>query len=127
LDLSPDNKRLVFATELRHKGKINILTIPVSGGSPTELYESQESEGGILVPRQLTWTPDGNYILFAKNEKKGSSVCRLSSAGGDPEVIWNSENRVSGLSVHHNGKQIVVSTFLQEQTIWVMENFLPEN
>ncbi len=100
------------------------MIIPVSGGQPTELCRFQESKGGIRVHDTITWTPDGNYVLFTKNEEKGSTVCRVPSKGGDPEMIWRSKVRMTGLSVHPNGKEIAVSTYLQEHTIWVMENFL---
>jgi beta-lactamase regulating signal transducer with metallopeptidase domain/Tol biopolymer transport system component len=125
LDLSPDGKRLVFVVEASNEARASILTIPVSGGEATELCRFQESKGGIRVARQLTWTPDGNYVLFVRNEEKGSTVWRVSSGGGDPEVIWTSKDRLAGLSVHPEGDRIAVSSYLQEQSIWVMENFLP--
>ena len=125
LDLSPDGKRLVFVVEASEEARASVLTIPVSGGEATELCRFQESKGGIRVPRQLTWTPDGNYVLFVRNEEKGSTVWRVSSGGGDPEVIWTSKDHVAGLSVHPAGDRIAVSSYSQEQSIWVMENFLP--
>jgi Tol biopolymer transport system component/beta-lactamase regulating signal transducer with metallopeptidase domain len=126
LDLSPDGKTLAFCEGMPDLRTMRIMTIPVSGGEPTELCKLQEPKGGLQVPVNITWTPDGNYVLFEKKEGKGCSVCRVFYGGGEPEVIWESEDRVAALSMHPNGEEIAVSTYLQEFSIWVMENFLPE-
>ncbi len=125
LKLSPDGEALVFAEEMRDEGKANVLTIQISGGKPTTICRFEESKAGIQVPRGVTWTPDGNYVVFAKNERKGSTVWRVSRNGGDPERIWTSRDRVTNLSFRPDGKEIALSTYIQEQVIWVMENFLP--
>ena len=118
MKLSPDGERLAFVVEDLGEGNAGIMVIPVTGGEPKELYEGH--------PTDITWTPDRHYLLFVMREEKGSAVWRISSKGGDPEVIWKSKDFVTGLSIHPNEKEIAVSTFVQEQTIWVMENFLPK-
>jgi Tol biopolymer transport system component len=126
LDVSPDGKTLIFGNGLPGEGGGQAMAIPVSGGQPTELCRFQERKGGLRTPRQLVWTPDGKYVLFAKSEEKGSTVWRVSCDGGEPERIWVSRDRVTDLSVNSNGKEIAFSTFLQETPVWVLENFLPE-
>ncbi len=122
LDLSPDGKRLVFGTENSDDGTWSILIMPVSGGEPRELYKFHESEG----IRVITWTPDGKYVLFTKNTKKVSALWRISPEGGEPQKLWQSDKRNSGLSIHPDGQQIAFSTGELDLEIWVMENFLPE-
>ena len=126
LDLSPDGKRLVFGTENSDDGTWSILIMPVSGGEPRELYkffqESEESEGIGFI----TWTPDGKYVLFTENTKKVSALWRISPEEGEPQKLWQSDKRNSGLSIHPDGQQIAFSTYEQDMEIWVMENFLPE-
>lgn len=126
LDLSPDGKRLVFVTGNPEEGTWSILIMPVSGGEPRELCKIQGSDA--LWSSDLTWTNDGNYVLFAKYEKKGSTVWRISAEGGEPEMIWESKDRgfVVSLSVHPQGSKIAISSLIQESEFWVMENFLPE-
>ncbi len=127
LELSPDGRTLVFCTDEDEtpEGKVSILTLPVLGGEPKELCNFEEYMGGIQVPRDVKWTYDVNHVLFATSDKMGSTVWRVSSQGGDPEVILKSKDRVHSLSVHPKGKEIAVCTYLQESAIWAMENFLP--
>ncbi len=124
--LSPDGRKLAFSEEVREEGTGRILIILTSGGEPTELCGFDESKGGIQVPKDVTWTPDGNYILFARPAKRGSTVFRVSSEGGDPRVIGRFKDRVSNLSVHPSARDIAISTYMQEHSIWVMEAFLPQ-
>jgi Tol biopolymer transport system component len=127
LDVSPDGKTLVFGNGLSGEGQGQVMSMSVSGGQPTELCRFQEPKGGLKTPRQLAWTPDGNYVLFAKKEEKGATVRRVSSSGGEPEVIGALKDSVTDLSIHPNGDEIAISTYMQEHAIWVMENFLPED
>ncbi len=122
LDLSPDGKLLFFGTEDRDKGIWSISIMPVSGGEQKELCKFKELER----IRDVTWTPDGKYLLITENKKKGSILWRLSPEGRDPQKLWQSKNKNAGLSIHPEGKQIAFSTYIIERETWVMENFLPE-
>jgi len=122
LDLSPDGNRLVFGTENSDDGTWSILIMPISGGEPRELCKLHESER----IRFITWTPDGKYVFFTENTKKVSALWRISPEGGDPQKLWQSDKRISGLSIHPDGQQIAFSTSEHDEEIWVMENFLPE-
>jgi len=129
LDLSSDGKRLVFVTRNPDKETWDILIMLVSGGEPRELCKLQGSD--VLWSSDVTWTPDGNYVLFAKyDEKKGSTVWRIPAEGGEPEMIWQSKDPdgfVVSLSVHPQGSKIAISFLIQEKEFWVMENFLPKD
>ncbi len=123
LDLSPDGKRLVFGTDNSDDRTYSVLIMPVSGGEPRELCKFHES-GRI---RLITWTPDGKYVLFTENVKKGEwALWRISPEGGEPQKLWQSDKGNFGLSIHPDGQQIAFSTSEQDLEIWVMENFLPE-
>ncbi|MCK4788920.1 MAG: PD40 domain-containing protein, partial [Desulfobacteraceae bacterium] len=121
LNLSPDGKRLVFGNNNEDEGTCSILIMPVSGGEPRELCKFQAS----LVPWVVTWTPDGEYVLYTEKVKEGCDLWRISPDGGDPQKLWQSDKRNSGLSIHPDGQQIAFSTYEQDEEIWVMENFLP--
>jgi Tol biopolymer transport system component len=122
LDLSPDGERLVCGTMNEKEATTSLLILPVSGGEPRELFKFQGLRGTRIV---LTWTPDGEYLLFPEKLKKGSVMWRISPNGGEPEKLWQSDKEYSSLSIHPDGQQIVFSTFEQNIEIWVMENFLP--
>ncbi len=126
LDLSPDGKRVVFGTENSSDGTWSIQIIPVSGGEPRELFKLHESEESEEIGF-INWTPDGKYMLFTENAKKGPALWRISPEGGEPQKLWQSDKRYSGLSIHPDGKQIAFSTYEEDLEIWVMENFLPED
>ena len=103
------------------------MSIPVLGGQSTELCSFQETNEGFNVPRLLVWTPDGNYILFAKKEEKGSAIWRVASEGGIPRRILESSDVVHSLGVNPRGGQIAYSTYMQEGAIWMIENFMSED
>ncbi len=128
LDLSSDGKTLVFVTSNPEEETWSMLIKSVSGGDPRELCKLQGSD--VLWSSDVTWTPDGNYVLFAKyDENKGSSVWRISAEGGEPEMIWQSKDPngfVVSLSVHPQDSKIAVSFLIQEHESWVMENYLPK-
>ncbi len=72
----------------------------------------------------ITWTPDGEYLLFSERVKEGADLWRISPDGGEPEKLLHSDKRYSGLSIHPDGQQIAFSTIDHNEEIWLMENFL---
>ena len=122
LDLSPDGERLVCCIMNEKEATSSLLIMPVSGGEPRELYKLQGLRGS---GKNVTWAPDGEYILFLEKLKQGSVMWRISPDGGEPERLWQSDKEYSSLNIHPDGQQIVFSTFEQNTEIWVMENFLP--
>jgi Tol biopolymer transport system component len=122
LKLSPDGKKLVFGMENSDNGTWSILIMPISGGDPRELLEFHGSKGIDII----SWTPDGEHVLYTENSNKVSALWRISPEGGEPQKIWESDKNISGLSIHPEGQQIAFSTYEQDLEIWVMDNFLPE-
>jgi Tol biopolymer transport system component len=65
LTVSPDSSHLVFLGSIGERPR-TLLTMPTSGGTPTELYPSDAA-----APRptpnvqnwRRTWTPDGRYLI----------------------------------------------------------------
>jgi len=125
LDVSPDDKRLVFGLSdfggVEEKRTWRILMMPAPGGEVQELCKFQ---GGERI-RGLSWAPNGKYVLFTKNDEKGSNLWRITPEGRKPQKLWHSKNRNAGLSIHPNGQQIAFASSFIEVEIRVMENFLP--
>ena len=65
-------------------------------------------------------------MLFTENNTHVSALWRISPEGGEPQKLWQSDKRISGLSIHPYGQQIAFSTSEHDEEIWVMENFLSE-
>ena len=53
---SPDGKEIVFTTNLT--GRFNLWRVPVVGGFPIQLLQSDYRQTGAV------WSPDGKWIVF---------------------------------------------------------------
>jgi Tol biopolymer transport system component len=125
LALSPDGEKLAFVVNDPSKEKKWILCcMPSSGGEARELCSFQGSD----KIRDVSWTSDGKYLLFLERKDRGSSLRRISAEGGEPQVVWDAnEKYVDFMSIHPSGKQIAFSTSVLEYEVYVMENFLPKD
>ena len=77
---SPDGKWLAYYDSASDE----LLKVPVQGGPPIKLCESEDVVG-------LTWTTNG-YIIFADREKSGR-LMRVGENGGTPEEIVLAESK----------------------------------
>ena len=127
LDVSPDGQRLVFAERRSSEALVRVLCIPILGGQPTELCRFQDAGHSAHALRQLMWGPDGSYILSVQYEKEGATLRRIPSEGGEPAVVLRLKPRLNAVSIHPHRDKIAISTFVGEQSIWVMEHFLPQS
>jgi hypothetical protein len=125
--------------------------VPAAGGEPRELLQLQEPEH----IRGMAWTPDGRYLIYllAKMRtvplRNRFSLWRISAEGGAPEQVHEFDARQGApppifvVRVHPDGNLIALVGFvgqmrtpqmrprpqdqeLQDQELWVLENFLPE-
>jgi dipeptidyl aminopeptidase/acylaminoacyl peptidase len=72
-------------------GYQQIFWVPADGGSPRQLTFGATNAGG-----QVSWTPDGQFVLFAANLAKDwerqpnqAEIYRLSISGGTPIALTN--------------------------------------
>jgi Tol biopolymer transport system component len=122
LTLSPDGEKLVFGIRDPETHRESLWILPSSGGEARPFLELQKSER----IQAIDWTPDGEYVLFTKREKNGTSLWRIATEGQEPQKIWESDKRLRDLRVHPEGTQIAFSSVIIENEVWVMENFLLE-
>jgi Tol biopolymer transport system component len=122
LSLSADGSTLVFAIgdspapRLRQGGRLMIM--PSRGGEARELATA---EAPILLG-QPAWTSDGRHILFLRRDKKTSALLRVPREGGRAERLWETQERMLGLSPSPDGRHVAYFTQENEAEIWVMEN-----
>jgi len=121
LALSPDGRKLLFGIAYPEKDAESILIMPVSGEKARELLRLKEA----AVIRAFDWSSDGKHVLFTKAEDYGTSLWQISSDGGEPQKLWQTDKKMRGLHVHPDGHQIAFDTYTQANEVWVMENFLP--
>jgi Tol biopolymer transport system component len=133
LSRSPDGKWLAFANKVNKERIINIVS--TSGKESRRLYSFKDS---VNWATPTEWSPDGNYILFARSSSpendpsyigNRAGLWRIPVDGGEPEKLGMTMFRFHQLSFHPDGKHLAFSSFGPEEVepeLWVMENFLPE-
>ena len=125
---SPDGQSLGFGLYDVERGAGSILIMPISGGKARELLKFQKS--GLIYA--FVWTPDGQHVLFLRIEREGTGswqgtgLWRISSEGGDPQKLWQSEKKFRELRIHPDGRRIAFYTRKIDTEVWAMENFLPK-
>ena len=129
LALSRDGRELAFVL---YRGSSSLHTMPVTGGEVRELLRG-ETLFLALARGGIEWTPDGRYLLVARQTPESdnsrvreNALWRVPIAGGDPQLLLSTENPADFLSVHPDGRHIAFSTGSSyAMEVWVMENFLP--
>jgi hypothetical protein len=82
---SPDGRRLVYGARTPNgsdDGRLSLMTIPVQGGSPTEVVGSDDAFGAFAPD----WSPDGRLFAFARNFRPGD-VAVLPAGGGTAKTV----------------------------------------
>ena len=124
--ISPNGREFAFGTIDQTKSTVTIWTMPVEGGNPSRLLTVPASKNVIRTVVGIDWTPDGNYLVYAIDTGNGYGISQIPASGGDPQKLYHSKDQMFvGLDVHPDGKQIALSTGVQADEVWVMENFLP--
>jgi Tol biopolymer transport system component len=125
IDISPDGKWLVL---LNSNEKRVLRIMPTSGGDPRLIYSFDHGENYKITP---TWSADGRYIYFTKQQGAGSIVWdlyRVPSDGGEAQKMDLNMAQLRHFSVHPDGRHIAFSSMglnPELSQVWVMENFLP--
>lgn len=150
LALSPDGRLLVFVESNTEEAKTTIMVLPMAGGETRTLVDlpppmNDSFSRPILA---LVWTPDSRQVIFtpttisAEPEERLVSpfdaaeklmLWRVPTEGGGPEELGELLVGIPyGLSIHPDGLRIAIAASppagdaaRAEETIWVLENFLP--
>jgi Tol biopolymer transport system component len=95
----------------------------VGSGEVSELWRMSEADG--VAIRTPAWTPDGRYLLVAKDLKQGSELWRVPSNGGPAERLHFFSDSTGGFVVHPSGTRMAFTQERKTYELWVLENFLP--
>jgi Tol biopolymer transport system component len=108
-------------------GKTDLLILPATGGKARKILTLNMPE---FIP-DLTWTPDGREILFARGRRdlidQPHKLWSISIHGGKPKDVGISTEYVHSLSFAPDGRRIAISTSTDTSEVWVMENFLRQS
>lgn len=97
--ISPDGSTIVFASAKDVAPGVDLWTIPVEGGAPTQLT-SGESEA--IENRFPCWSPDGKWVAFVRGERlkddiqyyANVNIYKIPAEGGEPIQLTADSDRV---------------------------------
>jgi Tol biopolymer transport system component len=89
-----------------------LLEIPEAGGEAKTMCSYKSVQNWRF--KRFALSPDGKYIYYSSESEitsgDKSTLCRIPSAGGTPEKIWELKDYfIAGISIHPEGKQIAFS------------------
>jgi len=99
--VSPDGRTVAFVSS--REGKPELFAMPVDGGEARRLTRTGDRES---QPRFL---PDGD-IVYVVSHGRGSRVMRVALAGGEPRLIFETEQPIASLAVSRDGRQAAYVT-----------------
>jgi dipeptidyl aminopeptidase/acylaminoacyl peptidase len=105
--MSPDGRSVLFSlrtTDLEaNKGRFDLWSVDVDGGSPRQLTTHAASDTG------GRWSADGRSVYFLSTRSGSSQVWRLPLDGGEPVQLTDLPLDVANLEVAPNGKHLAFS------------------
>jgi len=122
LDLSPAGKKLLYINN------DEIYIIPTTGNKEYLVTKvNTETGSGPNVRNCAVWSPDMNYLFYTENNgSEGAVLWRINTEGENKKEIWHSKFPISSLSIHPNGKQIIITELGQGVEIRKVENLSQE-
>jgi serine/threonine protein kinase/dipeptidyl aminopeptidase/acylaminoacyl peptidase len=119
LDVSPDGRWLAF-----FQGEASLVVMPSAGGELRDVAHLDENEvNDGLRHVFVTWTPDGERLLFPKRQKE---LWQVNVDTGAQQQIGAVPGDLVNVAMHPNGRQIALTVQQGGSALWVMENFLPD-
>jgi len=105
--LSADGKTIIYSVKSydisTDKSKINIYSVPLSGGAPTQITSGPEKDF------DANWSPDGNSIYFLSNRSGKIELWNMGVDGTNLKQISTLENDISTYQVSPDGSMILYS------------------
>jgi Tol biopolymer transport system component len=118
---SPNGKRIAITSRIRKPFQLDILTIPVSGGTPEPVTND------LTTDWNPAWSPDGKYLYFASDRGGSMNLWRVAideSSGkplGQPEPITSPAPFLAHPSISADGRLIAYTSALVTANIQCLQ------
>jgi serine/threonine protein kinase/WD40 repeat protein len=124
LAVSPDGRQLAVATMAE---EIRILSS--DGKTARTLYRAGPDSPGGPASWALTWTPDGQRLVFGlQSESDSSSVSlwQLPVSGGEPQALGITMPELHAVRIHRDGRRIlfIARSPGSSGELWAIDNVL---
>jgi Tol biopolymer transport system component/uncharacterized protein YjdB len=96
-DVSSDGRSIVFVS--RRDGNSEIYQMGIDGSAPRRMTKTSARESS---PH---WLPNRD-LLYVVERSKGSNVMRLSAAGSEPVLLFETEQPIAALDASGNGERL---------------------
>jgi Tol biopolymer transport system component len=134
MKISPDGTRLAYVRtdklansqvlgvlDLQSKKELELWRVPL-----TDSGAAGTTAGiGALPIKAPAWTPNGGYVLVARDLKFGTELWRFPAAGGPGEKLHAFPKSTSGFVLNPSGTHMAFTQRRTSFELWVLENFLP--
>jgi dipeptidyl aminopeptidase/acylaminoacyl peptidase len=108
LKRSYDGNSLIIDVQPGGKEK-HLVSIPAAGGESKIIARFNSGNTHILY-KKLAFSPGGDNIYFSLDDgEDGSILWRIPAEGGIPEKIWETKQKIAGVSIHPDGQEIALS------------------
>jgi len=123
--LKRQNTALLFDSQVGEEEKY-IKSVSLQNGQIRTICKLNTS-GTPLMFKKVTFPAEGNcFIVSVDGQEDGSVLYKVFLENGKPEKIWQSKNRIAGLSIHPNNDKIAISLLERHVEIRKIENLKQE-
>lgn len=84
---SPTGDRLAFTELVSARGTAAIVVVDVQTGEVLARSDAQPAEGAASVDEQPSWSPDGEWLVFARSHAGRSDIARMRADGSALERL----------------------------------------
>ena len=125
--MSPDAVTIIVGiNDSVNRGSTILQIIPVTGGIAKDFLKFDRFNPVLGVE----WSPYGHDLYYVRGQQLRSdinySLWRVSTQGGTPREIFETEKTLERLRIHPDGQHLAFTDSGFGIELWSMENFLPE-
>jgi dipeptidyl aminopeptidase/acylaminoacyl peptidase len=102
--VSPDGRSMVYSFSANRGSQPEIMVVDLAADGRFTSEPRMLTGGFDLVPRGLSWTPDGKAIRFSAGIGGNTHVFEVPARGSEVEQVTKGDRRVSSVSMSEDGR-----------------------